>query len=345
MYDKEDNEKTAEEYAELIQEEIKFCDTCQPYDGGEVVWILGDRVWIGDLFCEYEVPEELWDEVASLLSCPNCGREDLGSGEDVGVASQWEIERDNFVDKARKDYGKQIIELRRHLESYVSLGLAGKLGQEIMDDIQRIAENNSLNCTKVSGFYYKARTVTGSKVFTIADTGAAPQGLSEEGRFNHAGQSVLYIASIEYGAALEVIDDMEQPALLWMQKYSLDDVAPLLDLAVDWNEISTAHSPLLVALSNTGVLTEQVEDKKSKWKPQYFLTRFVADCARQAGMKGIVYNSARSWSKNIALFEPNTCPMVPDGEPYTYKYIPPDKGPGIHVTLLHGLDEFEFEDS
>ena len=70
-------------YQKLIQPHIGYCVTCQPYDEGDVVWVFGDRADLEELFDEYEVPEDLCDELAANLYFQNCGR-DLCRYDNIG---------------------------------------------------------------------------------------------------------------------------------------------------------------------------------------------------------------------------------------------------------------------
>jgi RES domain-containing protein len=268
------------------------------------------------------VPEKLHDLVADRLSCPNCGAE-LDTTTDVGVRETWEIRRDDFVDRAKADYIDKIHGLKAELESHFSLGLTGELGNLLLEEVQRIAKTDGPNCTQITGEYYRARRISNSDVPKKEDMWAAPTGKSDEGRYNHAGQSVLYLASEEYVAAREVLGDVGRSVIVWMQKYTLNEVAPVLDLAVDWDEIGIENSPLLTAVHVSGVIRESVDDKENRWKPQYFLTRFIADCARFAGMKGVLYDSACTFGKNLVLFNPGDCAIGPACEPYIFRYDPP----------------------
>jgi len=52
------------------------------------------------------------------------------------------------------------------------------------------------------------------------------------------------------------------------------------------------------------------------WRPDYFLTRFIMDCAKKCGYNGIKYNSAVSSSGyNLVLFDPDISTIKPVGNP------------------------------
>ncbi len=73
--DEEDKPKlTAKEegFRKKIQSQIAYCTYCQPYDGGEPVWIFGTRAELDELFEHYDVPPEYLKRIMKHLHCPNC---------------------------------------------------------------------------------------------------------------------------------------------------------------------------------------------------------------------------------------------------------------------------------
>ena len=57
------NKINFDELIHKLQNEIQFCDTCQPYDGGESIWVLGEKINLEYLFDIFQVSEKLRDEV------------------------------------------------------------------------------------------------------------------------------------------------------------------------------------------------------------------------------------------------------------------------------------------
>ena len=62
--------------------------------------------------------------------------------------------------------------------------------------------------------------------------------------------------------------------------------------------------------------------RDSPWKPEYFVPRYIADCAREAGFKAIRFQSARAYGTNIVLFEWDDASIRPLGEPQTQYFVP-----------------------
>ncbi|BCG61146.1 RES family NAD+ phosphorylase [Paenibacillus sp. URB8-2] len=109
-----------------------------------------------------------------------------------------------------------------------------------------------------------------------------------------------------------------------MQSYTQkDNISDILDLRHEWEEIGQKNSDVMYALLASCCVFEKVLDRASKWKPQYFVTTFIADCARKAGFKGIIYSSSRKrYGNNLVLFNASEPAVVPEGRPKVYIYEP-----------------------
>ena len=77
-----------------------------------------------------------------------------------------------------------------------------------------------------------------------------------------------------------------------------DDSLPMLAVGLNWSE------PHI-----------QLADPGSEWKPQYFVPRYIADCARRVGFRGILFDSSRHFGTNLVLFEWGERDIRPIGEP------------------------------
>ena len=82
-------------------------------------------------------------------------------------------------------------------------------------------------------------------------------------------------------------------------EFSVKRPLRLLNLS-DFDELSE----LLAALIYSSLLSSPA-DSEGWNRPEYVLTRFVADCARSAGVEGIVYPSCRHTDgDNLVLLNP-----------------------------------------
>jgi hypothetical protein len=296
-----DLDNAAQKYFEKIQNEICYCIYCQPYDGGDCIWVFGEEIELDDLFDKYNVPKKYRDSIAQHLSCPNCGREVFERFEKVGLEDPADREIKYLTNRAERKFGRKIDEFQRYLELYPALALNNSLGKKIHKEISQ----KNLPSWEATGKFFRARLVKGSEVLSGEDMGAPPQGVSEDGRYHHSGQSVLYLSQDQDVAINEALGDATEKALVWVQTFNISIVKNILDLSTPENQIYNLTSPLLVAMISGRILTQRVEDRRNKWRPQYFLTRFISDCARLAGYEGIRYRSASLHGINLVLFNPS----------------------------------------
>jgi hypothetical protein len=294
-----------------VQNKLSYCSYCQSYDGGEVVWIFGARMDIEDLLDDCNVPEKSRDNIMAHLRCPFCGFADFDNSHEVGVKTHYELKQEQHVFIAKKKHGVAIEKLEERLRAHPLLVLEDPMAKKILKEIK----NRALPTTEVVGEFYRARKVEDAKVYGSEEMKAPSLGLTNEGRFNHAGQSHLYLAEKEATAIEEVQSDSTSQNLIWIQKFLIKDpIANILDLSAEFDDLGEIASTILVALHYSNSLKKK-ESNFKYWRPDYYLTRFIMDCAKQQGYNGIKYNSARSYSQaNIVLFD--TDKVVAVGKPW-----------------------------
>ncbi|WP_107950259.1 RES family NAD+ phosphorylase [Lysinibacillus parviboronicapiens] len=312
--------RTAEKFRDKAQKKLKYCTTCQPYDGGEYIWIMGNKTSIDEIFDDINCPEKYREDIAEHLHCPNCGKSGFEQYEVAGTEDLHVLEEERKIKSIYTRFEKKLIDFRSHLEKLPSLALAHPLGRKIHKEI---INNNVKTISIKQTNWSRARLVTHSKVFEQTDMTAPEVGLSSGGRFHHQGQSVLYLAEDDELAMIETLDNPNNPSLIWIQKYIQElELTGILDLRNDWDTLSDDHNEVIQALLAFRYIFEKVEDRSSKWRPQYFLTTFIADCAREAGFNGILYTSSRSYGNNLVLFNPNSTAVHPIDKPKVFIYEP-----------------------
>lgn len=309
--EKSDLNRTEEKYRDRLQNKIHYCIYCQPYDDGEAVWIHGERIDLYDLMDEMGVPEKSKEKIAEHLFCPHCGNDTLDLMTDVGLKSTFEIAVEKHFDEANKKYGKQVAELERMLEQFPLLACQHSFAKKIYKEVQ----TGKIPKTEISGNFFRARKVESSEVIRTGNMYEPPVGKSGEGRFNHAGQSHLYLSNDKETAMREVCHD-EESVLVWIQQFKIENIVPnILDLTFDWTLMTTSTSSLLISFYTSKAITRS-ERNKDNWKPDYFLTRFLMDCAKSCGYSGIKYHSAKDeYSFDIVLFHPEDIQLKPVGDP------------------------------
>ncbi|MDH7462613.1 RES family NAD+ phosphorylase [Chitinophagaceae bacterium 26-R-25] len=294
-----------------VQSKIEYCSYCQPYDEGEVIWIYGDQIELNDLMDDCNVPEKDKQKIARHLHCPYCGHADFDLGFEVGVKTRFEKQVDAHMEEVYGLYGDEVIELENLLEQYPLLAYQNKLAKRIHKEINQ----RKLPFTIIQGEFYRARKVESSEVLSSGKMYNPPVGKPSEGRFNHAGQSHLYLANDKATSIKEVISD-EHAVLVWTQKFEISKtVNDILDLSFDWSKLTPSTSTLLLSLKVYNTIGRNDRNKEN-WKPDYFLTRYLMDCAKQAGYKGIKYNSTKDeYNFDLVLFYPDQVKITAVGKP------------------------------
>lgn len=313
--------KTASRYYEKVQKLLRYCVTCQPYDGGDYIWIHGEKTTVEDIMDNLNCPEKYREDIVEHLHCPNCGSTSIELNGPVGTEDRYRLYEEARNKKLLMKYANKIQDFKSHIEQYPSLALAHPMGKKIFTDvINKKADSITITTQKWS----RARVVEHSIVLESKDLHAPSVGLSSGGRFHHPGQSVLYLADSEELAMAETLNNPENAALVWIQTFNQDgSISDILDLRHDWDAIGQIASEVMYALLASRCVFEPILDRTTRWRPQYFITTFIADCARKAGFKGIIYSSSRErYGYNLVLFNPTEASISPKGKPRVYVYEP-----------------------
>lgn len=292
-------EERAARWAERLNPLVEHCENDQPYDPEEeeLIWVQGDRTGVGDFLADHAVPEALHEAVVAELQCRDCGREGFDLWDDIGLETDEEREHRERWARWDRRYSARVEDFARHLEAYPYLGLAHPLGRQIHAAI-RTYPRTELGKHE----WWRARKADGARRFVPKDMAPPPPSkATSEGRFNHYGQVVFYLASAPEAALSETLDTSRGDALGWVQQFSVPQKTEVLNLvAPEWYRESGV--PIL-ALGLMHRMPNLQPDPRFPWKPEYFLPRFVADCARAEGIAGIVFESRKYVGQNLALFK------------------------------------------
>lgn len=305
----------AERNRKKIQSMIISCVNCQPFDEGEPVWIHGVKRELIELFEDNKIPEKEWDAIASNLICPNCGPESFEIYSDVGVKSKFDIVLDKYMDQTLKKHGPVIKEFDSLLEKVPLLAYSHKFGKKIYSDL----ENLNFPVTSLTGTFYRAREAKNSEILSKEKLMNPPTGKPGEGRYNHSGQSHLYLSS-DFETAIEEVIGLDEDKIVWILELDIETIDNILDLSFDWTLTSPETSPIYFTLCGQNFINRS-DRNNELWKPDYFITRYIADCAKHLGYNGIKYNSAKKFSiENIVLFYPENCDIKAINEPQLHLY-------------------------
>ncbi|WP_335872262.1 hypothetical protein [Bacillus sp. 2205SS5-2] len=129
--------KTAEKYKNKAQIELNYCITCQPYDGGDYIWIIGNETTIDEIFDSVRCPEEYREDIAAHLKCPNCGKSGFERYEVAGTEDSSVLEEERKYQHIISRFADKLYDFRLHLEKYPSLALAHPMGKKIHKEITK----------------------------------------------------------------------------------------------------------------------------------------------------------------------------------------------------------------
>lgn len=236
---------------------------------------------------------------------------------------------------------REVEALGAHLARFPYLGLDHPVGRRILTAVRRAPK-----VTLAEALWHRARVPEGPERRSSREMGPPPATWTE-GRFNHHGQTVFYLASSAEGACAETAPS--RCCILWVQRFRVRGLSGLLDLAgvAEEGEVRRRGVPLLTAGLNA-VMERLRPNPASPWKPEYFVPRFVADAARAAGFRGILYCSTRFDGYNAVLFDWTGREIRAEGEPDILEYdgpgsIAPPAGPALLAPRAgrrgkHGLE-------
>lgn len=289
------SERTILRWTKRLQPLIEYCYNCQARDDGEWIWVLGDQQSMLDFLIGHDVPEELHEQVAESLSCLNCGTE-LDLAADIGLKTQEEYAWDEMHHEWHKKYATKLDNFAEWITKHPYLAAHHEIGRMFLKQLPDFPKTS----TKHTDSWYRARPVWNHGIPTADDMGPPPSPPNCEGRFSHHGQTVLYVADSIKTAAAEALGKTE--GVVWVQKMSIGNIDNILDLDSIYSPGDAYNAPIL-AIGINRSRPHAAEANNSEWKPEYFIPRYIADCARQCGYAGIKYRSTRFYGECLVLFD------------------------------------------
>jgi hypothetical protein len=331
---KKGQKKTIEYYINRFRSKQYYCSSCQPYESGECIWVRGPRYSMQDFLEMIHIPKKHWEGIANSLNCYSC-RAPLSITCDVGTQSEDELRQDRLWNRWYKNYEWRFKDFAEHLEKFPYLGLAHQLGKHIFKDIKNLPPS-SIN--ELS--WFRARRVEKSNWISPEEMlPPDPERIAiPEGRYNHFGQRAFYLAGTSEGAAREVLGN--PGGLAWVQEFSLYETIQIADLSKGLLDATEeGQSVLLFGLTYSNVLAHPVRQTVG-WKPEYFVPRFIADCLKQVGFRGIRFRSPHHYSDNLVLFQYEDGNVKPIKDPilFTLKRKEESKFPTADFLKDLGLD-------
>lgn len=196
----------------------------------------------------------------------------------------------------------EIQSLHEHLTNFPMLALENPVAQKVHKIIPEFPTFTLLEDTVL----FRARVLENINPYKDIEMWNPPVEKVHvyEGRYNHYGQSYLYLAS-------NVKTAMKETTPIWHRACSIAEFQvakklELLDLRLEQMDESKYEQDAIMVhymLIYRGALARKT--KNIFYKPEYAVPRFVADVAKMYGFEGIIFNSTKDNGENIVLFHPN----------------------------------------
>lgn len=293
---------TPSENFDLIQSKIISCEYCQTIEDGEITWTNGLRIDMDQLFIDNNIDDDERYSIIEHLKCPNCNNSDFNENSFIGISFTYEFEiYEREAERATDLYENLIEKFSNEFSRFPFLALDNNVGKELFDLIRL---KNSMSKLEPGSFLYRCRKPDDSSVLKKELMLAAPLGHPKQGRYNHDGQSHLYLSEKKSTAIQETMQDSKDNIMIWLQKFQIvNSIDDLLDLRWHLLYKNNKYTPLYKALLYSDALLKKGNNIKN-WSPDYFITCFIMDCAKFAGYSGIIYNSVfNQYSYNLVLFD------------------------------------------
>ena len=219
---------------------------------------------------------------------------------------------------------ENIKEFYDFITEYPLLGLHHKAGVQLEKEIRELPLYSVEN-----EIWYRAKAPDSTRIFTQKDMMPPLPEDTREGRYNHYGLPCLYASENEETCASEIRREGESGVLCWIQKIKING-AKVIDLTAP-QKLNDPDCFLLEGLLLTQTIVIHPSEKRKYYKPEYKITRFIADLCRLYKIDGIKYPSAVSKksgasqdqdgisSCNIVLFDTKGKLFTFEGEPYVFK--------------------------
>jgi hypothetical protein len=218
--------------------------------------------------------EDEFQKLLPSIKCPNCG-ESL-------TCNMWPY---NLPFNPPDDYEIILDEIALRASETPFLLLEYPFCTKVRNAIADV----SAKCgTSVStDFLFRGRSLSSGSTPGIGDFDFPPAEFVKEGRYNHAGDSVLYLASSEEVCKAE----MRNAANLHIAKFRLPVPLKILDL-MSPHEDAGEHADILSFIVFSALLSAKSQDKGFS-RPEYVFSRFIKDCAKSLGFDAIRFPSTR----------------------------------------------------
>ncbi|MTI70526.1 MAG: RES domain-containing protein [Firmicutes bacterium] len=243
--------------------------------------------------------EEEFNRLIKEINCPRCGSQ--------LYANIWPY---NMCFELPDDFEDILDEIGELANKTPFLILSHTFAMDVYKEIKKIGE--TAKKSPLNGTYYRARRYEKNIDYEESDFSHPPKSKTKEGRYNHAGKPVIYLGDQVETCFCELRKPQEGLAVA---EISIKNELKVLDLI----ENSLVEKSVLNTIVWSSLMSSPVEGE-GWYKPHYIFTRFVADCAIDAGFDAIKYPSVRfGEGYNLVLLESQTiCNDVSISKPFIY---------------------------
>ena len=287
---------------DLIQSMIISCEYCQTMEEGEITWTDGLMIDLDQILMNNNIGENERLTITKHLKCPKCNNGTFNENSFVGISFNHEFDiHEREAERASDLYDNLIEKFSSELSKFPYLAMNNVIAKELFELIK---QNQSKSKLEIETFLYRCRQAEDSQVLKKELMMAPPLGYPKQGRYNHAGQNHLYLSEKKSTAIQETIQGSTDNMIIWLQKFQIiKPINDLLDLRWALLYRNNTFHPLYKALLYSNALLKKDNNIKN-WKPDYFVTCFLMDCAKFAGYSGIIYNSVFNQNNyNLVLFD------------------------------------------
>lgn len=217
------------------------------------------------------------DEFKALLpyiKCPNCGRS--------LTYNMWPYE---LPFTPPDDYEIILNEIAHRASETPFLLLDYPFCVKLRDALSSVSTKCGPSIS--NDFLFRGRSLSPGSNPNIADFDFPPAEFVKEGRYNHAGDPVLYLAGSEEVCMAEMRDSKH----LYIATFRFPVPLKTLDL-MSPHEVESEHSDILSFIVFSALLSAKSQDKGFS-RPEYVFSRFIKDCAKSLGFDAIRYPSTR----------------------------------------------------
>lgn len=216
--------------------------------------------------------EEEFSRFIGEINCPRCGSPIHGNIWPYNMCFELP---DNFEDT--------LDEIEQLANKTPFLILSHPFALKVYKELKKLGEE--IEAFPVDVMYYRARRYDKDKKYSESSFSYPPKSEIKEGRYNHSGHPVIYLADKIETCFYELRKPQEGLAVA---EVSINKSLKILDLI----ESRLIEESILNPIVWSSLLSSPAEGQ-GWYKPYYIFTRFIADCAIDAGFDAIKYPSVR----------------------------------------------------